>query len=230
MSPENIVQKAVEKKLDMIAITDHNCTKQAPLIQQLAAKKGLVVICGAEVNTAEEVHCLTLFKTQEQLLQFQLFIDQHLPPVPNSPEHFGEQIVVDQNEMIVEEVPYLLINALDVTLAEVQQKTHQLGGLVIPAHIDRPYNGLFSQLGFIPENFNPDAFELSKNAEMDTWIKHSLLPNGVTLIGNSDAHHPNQIGESCTLYELEKPTFDELRMALLKRNGRRVIQIEKNKN
>lgn len=223
MSPRNIIEKALEQQLDIIAITDHNCTKQAPIVQKLGAEKGVVVICGAEVNTAEEVHCLTLFETLNQLTEFQFFIDQYLIPIPNKTEFFGEQIVVDEDEMIVEELPYLLTSALDATLEEVQKKVHQLGGLIIPAHIDRPFNGLFSQLGFIPENFKADAFELSKHADVEKWLASGRLPQNATIVRNSDAHHPHQMAESCTMYELNEPSFFELKLALSKQGGRKVL-------
>lgn len=228
MSPKNIIEKALEQQLDIIAITDHNCTKQAPLIQKMGAEKGIVVICGAEVNTSEEVHCLTLFENTNQLDKFQFFIDQRMLPIPNRAEYFGEQVVVDEDEMIVEELQYLLTNALDASLEEVEQKVHELGGLVIPAHIDRPYNGLFSQLGFIPERLNADAFELSRHADLEKWLTSGKLPQNASIVRNSDAHHTHQIGESCTFYELKEPSFFELKMALLNKEGRKVVRYMKN--
>lgn len=222
MSPVNIIQKALEMKLQIIAITDHNCTKQAPLIKRMAAEKGLFVLCGAEINSIEEVHCLTFFETYDQLKEFQFFIDQHMQPFPNHPDRFGDQIVVDEEEMIVEEIPYLLTNSLDSGLSEIEQKVHQLGGIVIPAHVDRPYNGLFSQLGFIPTDFSADAFELSKHAD-NSWATNGKIPRGTSIVRNSDAHHLHQIGERYTMFEMEKCSFQEIKKALKHQNGRRVI-------
>ena len=225
MSPNNIVAEALKKKLDIIAITDHNSTKQALLVKKLAEKEGLFVIMGAEVNSSEEIHCITLFETHDQLLEFQNFIDNHITPIPNKPEIFGEQIVVDENEMIIEEEKYLLINALDATLAEIEKKAHSLGGLVIPAHVDRPFNGLFSQLGFLPEDLKVDAFEISKNANIDEWLTNGKLPVNSTLLRSSDAHIPDQIGDCYSVFNIENLSFNELRMAMLKQKGRRVIDI-----
>jgi len=222
MSPVNIVQKALEMQLNIIAITDHNCTKQAALIKKMATEKGLFVLCGAEINSIEEVHCLTFFETNDQLIEFQFFIDQHLPPFPNHPDRFGEQIVVDEDEMIVEEIPYLLTHALDTGLSEIEQKVHQVGGIVVPAHVDRPYNGLFSQLGFLPVDFNADAFELSKHAG-NSWATNGKIPNDASIVQNSDAHHLHQIGDRFTMFEMEKCSFQEIKMALKHQNGRRVI-------
>ncbi|MFA9391940.1 MAG: PHP domain-containing protein [Prolixibacteraceae bacterium] len=223
MSPVHIIEMALEKKLDIIAITDHNCTKQVQVIQEMAVNKGLLVIGGAEVNSSEEVHCLTLFETKDQLDEFQFFIDQHLLPIPNDPTYFGDQVVIDKDEMIVEELPYLLTNALDCSLSEIEIKVHELNGIVIPAHVDRPYNGLFSQLGFIPEHFKADAFELSKNAHYESWISSGKLPFHATIVTNSDAHHPHQIGERVTWFELKELTFREMKLALNNEEGNRVV-------
>lgn len=224
MSPMNIVESALKAGLDIIAITDHNSTKQALLVKQIGEKHGLTVFCGAEINSSEEVHAVALFETDEQLIQFQEYIDLHLIKVRNNPAFFGEQVVVDKNEMIIEEVEELLINALDVSLLQAEQFIHQLGGIFIPAHVDRYYNGLFSQLGFIPEALVVDAFELSKNAKVEDWRENGKIPKNGTIIRSSDAHSPKQIGQFYTNFEMNEPTFSELKMALQNINGRKTIQ------
>lgn len=223
MSPQNIVNEALEKKIDIIAITDHNTTKQAPLIQEIGRENGLNVILGVEVNTSEEVHCLTYFETMDQFNQFQFYLDQHLLPIPNKPETFGDQVIVDKDEMIVGEEKYLLINALSATLNEIEKKVHEIGGMVVPAHVDRPYYGLFSQLGFIPNGFKAEAFELSKNANLEHWKNNGKLPIHASIIQSSDAHFPNQIGEVFTIFNIEEPSFKEIKMALKQENGRSIV-------
>lgn len=222
MSPANIVRAALAAGLDIIGIADHNSTKQAPLVKKLAAEKGLFVLCGAEVNTSEEVHCLTFFESTEQLAAFQSYLDKHLIYVKNKPELFGEQVVVDEDEMIVEDVEPLLINALDVGLSAVEHEVRRLKGLVIPAHIDRMYNGLFGQLGIMPQGFTPDAFELSARAAYNDWKNSGRLPEHATFIRSSDAHRPENIGDGFTLFTMEKPSFDEIKKALARHNGRNV--------
>ncbi|MCF8361809.1 MAG: PHP domain-containing protein [Prolixibacteraceae bacterium] len=222
MSPVNIVGAALAAGLDIIGIADHNSTKQAPLVKKIAAEKGLFVLCGAEVNTIEEVHCLTFFETAEQLTAFQVFLDTHLMKVQNKPELFGEQVVVDEDEMIIEEVEPLLINALDAGLSDIEREVRRLNGIVIPAHIDRLHNGLFGQLGIMPEGFHPDAFELSARAELSQWQTSKKLPAGVRFIRSSDAHHPEQIGAGYSVFEMQEPSFNEIKMALDGVDGRRV--------
>ena len=61
MSPQRIVETALERGLDAIAVTDHNSTLQCPEILALGEERGLMVFAGAEVTTREEAHCVALF-------------------------------------------------------------------------------------------------------------------------------------------------------------------------
>jgi len=95
MSPVNIINMAIRKKLDIIGISDHNTTRQSSLVRMLAEKKGLFVLRGAEITTREEVHCLAFFEDNDTILRFQELLDEHLPNIPNNPLLFGDQIAVD---------------------------------------------------------------------------------------------------------------------------------------
>jgi 3',5'-nucleoside bisphosphate phosphatase len=222
MSPVNIVEEAARKHIDILGITDHNSTKHGALIKQLAEKKGIFVLCGAEVTTKEDVHCLTFFETIEALADFQVFLDVHLKGVKNKPGIFGYQVVVDEHDNIIEEVDTLLISALDQTIDQVEQKVHKLGGLFIPAHIDRPAYGLIGQLGFVPPDIAADAFEISGYTNRKEMINKYKYLAGYTFIKNSDAHTPEQIGRRYNLLEMEEMSFKEVAMALKGLEGRKV--------
>ncbi|NCB98501.1 MAG: PHP domain-containing protein, partial [Bacteroidia bacterium] len=56
MTPSFIVKKAKEKGLDLIAITDHNSTRQCEEVVRIGKREGVEVLCGAEITTKEEVH------------------------------------------------------------------------------------------------------------------------------------------------------------------------------
>lgn len=222
MSPRNIVSMAKLRGLDIIAVTDHNSTLHGPIVRQLAQPYGITVLFGAEVTTREEVHCLCLFDTEEQRIAFQSFIDSNLPIIPNNPQKFGHQVVVNENDEILQEIDNLLISALRVGVNELEQEVHRLGGLFIPAHVDRPMYSLTSQLGFIPPDLNFDALEIFRTTKPEEFnLKHKYLPKS-TLIKNSDAHYPMQIGTTYTEYQLSEPTFNELRFAFCLEQGRSV--------
>ncbi|TNF45839.1 MAG: PHP domain-containing protein [Bacteroidetes bacterium] len=220
MTPAKIVNTAKKSGIQIIGITDHNSTKNALLVKSLAEKEGIYVLSGAEVTTKEEVHCLAFFEIEEQLSQFQQFLDEQLTIIPNPDGHFGYQPVVDEHDNILELIPNYLPAALKSGIHAVQQKVQSLNGIFIPAHIDRPANGLFSQLGFIPPGLKFDALGISRFSSEKDVRKHYVLGKEISLIRNSDAHYLQQIDEICTLFWMEEINFDEIKMALNQQNNR----------
>ena len=89
MSPANIVNKALENKLDIIAITDHNSTLHGPVVRQLADQHGIYTLFGAEITTNEEVHCVCLFDTESQRANFQRYIEDSIQRIPNLVDYYG---------------------------------------------------------------------------------------------------------------------------------------------
>lgn len=220
MTPANIVEKAKKWGLHIIGITDHNSTKNSLLVKRLAEKEGIHVLTGAEVTTKEEVHCLAFFEFEDQLIRFQQFLDEQITIIPNPDGHFGYQPVVDENDNILELIPNYLPAALKSGIHEVQQKVESLNGIFIPAHVDRPANGIFSQLGFIPPRLEFDAMGISGFSSEKDVRKHYVLGKEITLIRNSDAHYLQQIGEIYTLFWMEEINFSEIKMALNQQNNR----------
>jgi hypothetical protein len=214
MSPANIIAKAREKGLDIIGITDHNTTRHCKLIRKLAKSAVIFVLMGAEVTTREEVHCLTFSENDDQLSEFQDYLEKHLPPIPNNIEKFGYQVVVDEDEQIIDEIEFLLISALDQSIDQVEQKVHSLGGIFIPAHIDRPSYSIISQLGFIPAGILIDGIEISANCKIASVIPFLEEQAEQTVIRNSDAHYIKNIGNAFSIFELEHRTFSEIKLAL----------------
>ena len=127
MSPAKIVSIAKDKNLDLIGITDHNTTLHCKLVKELAEERGLAVLCGTEVTTREEVHCLAYFKDLATLGIFQKFLDSHLPTIPYLPEQFGYQALVDRGEKIIRLIDGYLNVALDQSIDQVEQEVHRLG-------------------------------------------------------------------------------------------------------
>lgn len=214
MSPRNIVRAARDKGLDIIGIADHNCTRQAGVIQELGRENGLVVLAGAEVTTAEEAHCLAFFPTGEALERFQAFLDQHLPPIPNDPDKFGYQVAVNAEEEIVHEAPYLLISALDASIETVERTVHGLGGIFIPAHIDKPAYSILSQLGFVPPDLTCDALEVSPRSSREKIVAEHPYLSPYAFTTASDAHYVGDIGKVYTELLLPDFSFEAIRQAL----------------
>jgi len=223
MSPIKIVERAVEIGLKVIAITDHNSTYHGPLVRELATPVGIMVVYGAEITTKEEVHCLCLFNTDSQRAEFQSFIDSNLPDIKNNTDIFGYQLVVDENEEIVREIEPLLISALNVSINQLEEKVHLLGGLFIPAHIDRQKYSLISQLGFVPADLKYDALELSRNTSVEVFKKTSPNLKNARFIKSSDSHSISHLGTTNTFLRMESLSWEELTLAIQGKEGREVV-------
>ncbi len=220
MSPVNLVNAAAAKGLDIIGVTDHNTTRHCRLVTELGEEKGLFVLSGVEVNTKEEIHALAFFETPEKLADFQAYLDKWLPPFKNDPAIFGHQVQVNRKEEIIYEEEKSLYGALDQSIEEVEQKVHKLEGIFIPAHVDRPRNAIYSQLGFYPEELNADAIEISWAGNPDEFISSHEELKGLPVIRSSDAHFPEDIGRVFSIFSLFNRTFNEIKMAFNKKAGR----------
>jgi 3',5'-nucleoside bisphosphate phosphatase len=222
MSPKNIVQKAQQMGIDIIGITDHNSTRQCKGVQREADRNGIYLLMGAEVTTKEEVHCLVFFEDYKKLDAFQQYLDLHLQSFKNDPSRLGYQVVVDENEMIEYEEERLLILAIDQSIDQVEQEVHKLGGLFIPAHVDKSKNSIISQLGFIPKDLALDAIEISYNTTKTAFLQQQGYLKNYTFIQNSDAHIIENIGKSVTTFKIEQLSFSEISLALHGCEGRNV--------
>jgi hypothetical protein len=223
MSPVKILNAAVKSGMDIIGITDHNCTRHCRLLKKLARKYGVFVLQGAEITTKEEIHCLVFFEDEKDIKMLQVFLNENLPEIKNDPLKFGYQVQVDENDLIVYEEEKLLINALVRSLEEVETFVHEQGGIFIPAHIDRKKNSILSQLGFLPDDLRVDALEVSRKTKVSTFRKIHPELKKYKMISSSDAHYLQDIGSCFTLFEMEKISFQEIRMTIAGINGRQIF-------
>jgi 3',5'-nucleoside bisphosphate phosphatase len=220
MSPRKIVEAALEKDLGIIGITDHNSTLQIEVVEKLAAEKGIFVLGGVEITTREEVHCLAFFPDKASRTGFQHYIDIWQPVIPNREGAFGYQVVVDADDQIVYTEEKLLITALNRSIGEIEKEVHRLGGLFIPAHIDRSVNSILSQLGFFPRGLQADALEITCFTTCRKAREQFKIDADIPLIRSSDAHYPVDIGKCYSIFILEEINFQEIAMAFRNLSGR----------
>ena len=208
MTPNNIVNMAIIKELDFIAVTDHNSAKNLPAVmavaKTLAAEMGtgLCVLPGIEVTTKEEAHVLCYLPSLEAALQLDALIYQHLPAVKNEKELFGPQYIMDENDNIIGDVDKLLISATDISVEHLWQIVADLGGIIVPAHIDRKSYSLISSLGFIPLDLDIKTCEVSKKETFDNVLKNYRFFKDYQFIHGSDAHQLEDIAEREYFLEL----------------------------
>jgi PHP family Zn ribbon phosphoesterase len=218
MTPRRIVAKAKERGLDIIGICDHNSTRQCAEVEKAGKRENIFVLCGAEVTTREEVHCLAFFDTPDTLAAFQFFLEKNLPHIQNDVRKFGYQLVVDEEENVLDELPYLLINALSRSITEVAAEVRRLNGIFIPAHIDKARDSILSQLGFVPPDLQAEALELSKHTTVSAFLQQHRELADRHFIRSSDAHVPDDIGCVYTSLRMNEINFNEIKNAL--QNGR----------
>lgn len=206
MSPASIVQKAREVGLNAIALTDHNCAFNLPAFGKVCERHGMECLYGMEVTSMEEAHILCLFDNLEAAMEMGELVYDSLPDIPNQPEKFGDQPIIDEDEGILGFAEKFLISASGFDVSSLVEQTHALGGLIIPAHIDRQVYGIIAQLGFLPdEEF--DAVELTAYGD-------ASLAGIFSIIRSSDSHCLNTLGNAHTELNMDKLTVANVRSNL----------------
>jgi 3',5'-nucleoside bisphosphate phosphatase len=213
MLPEFIIERAGELGLDIIAVTDHNSCENAAAVIQAAEGTSIDVWPGMEVQSREEAHLLCLFDTLDQALAWQEVVYASLLPLKNRPAVFGEQVVLAPDGEPVGYNERLLATSTFLSVEEVVRGVTDLGGLCIPAHVDRPMYSIIANLGFIPPDLAIPGVEIS----------HLLGPKEARprfpqlarygLIADGDAHRLNEICRRSTL-KMAHRTTAELALAL----------------
>jgi len=198
MTPNNIVNMASIKGLNIISVTDHNSIKNYPAIKTIGDKLGIEVIPGIEVTTKEEVHILCYFRNYKDAYTFAELIYESLPNIKNNPSIFGEQNIYNCDDEIVGNLDKLLINATSYNVNEIFDITKKNHGISVPAHINKKSNSILGVLGFIPFNLQMDFIEVFPK----TSIVEKLIKDYIVL-KNSDAHQLEDISEQENSVELD---------------------------
>jgi hypothetical protein len=190
-------------------------------VQKAAQGTNLTVLPGMEVQSREEVHLLTLFDDPETLETWQQQVNEALPDLQNQPGFFGEQFVVDETGDFVRNEPRLLLVSTRFSIDEVFERVDALGGLVIPAHVERFSFGLFPTLGLISEKWKMLALEISRHITPQKALATYPALKNYELVQDGDVHQLDDF-LGTTTFRLNSPTLAELRLAFQHLNGRDV--------
>lgn len=218
MSPRVIAEELVKRDIKIAALTDHNTSLNCPAFKKICEKLGIFPVFGMEAQTMEELHCLCLFGDIETAMNFSAEIYELLPNIKNIPEKTGDQVYVNEEDEILGEVEKYLITSIPLSIDELEAKVHQLDGLFIPAHVDRPAFSMFSQLGYVPKG-NYDGLEVTRIPPMVqnpfNQQLESLETHNYPLLTDSDAHYEEHIGRRTTILEIsEELSFDAIKFAI----------------
>lgn len=211
MTPANIAGMAMLNGLGIVALTDHNSSKNCPAFFAACKAYGIVPVPGMELTTAEEVHMVCLFRTLEDALAFDAEVETRLLPVKNRPGIFGDQRIVNEEDELLSEFETLLITASSLPISEAVPLVKKHRGACFPAHIDRKSNGIIAVLGAVPESPFFPTVELSLSGDP---AEYAARPDcaGKRFLRSSDAHHLWDIAEEGCALELDDEPYSSQRV------------------
>jgi 3',5'-nucleoside bisphosphate phosphatase len=220
MIPPLIIQEALDLGINLLAITDHNATANISAVMEAASGTGIHVLPGMELQTHEEVHVLCLFDSLDQVQAFQEKIDKAMPALENKPDFFGEQFVVDATGDFIRREERMLLASSSLTIKQACTLVSELGGILIPAHVNRKAFGLLPTLGFIPDELiNNRVMEISRHITPELVVETYPELSGKILIQSGDVHRLDEF-LGVNYFMLETPTIRELEYAFSGIGGR----------
>ncbi len=226
MGAPQIVERAREAGIDLLAVTDHNTCDNAPALFEAAKGGAPALIAGLEVQSEEDIHLVTLFPTVDEAFAFKEWLWLRMPERLNVPEVFGDQPVIDGENRILRFEEILLVQGVARSVDEIAEEARRRGGLVILAHVDRPSFSYEAVLGFVGEDFPADALEVSASASPAVRDRYRERYPSRTILRSSDSHRLDSIRrDRATPMRLAAPTFEEVRLALRGEAGRAVLPL-----
>ncbi len=202
MTPNNILNMAMLKKLDFLAVTDHNTTKQLRVLQELVSSYDFVFIPGVEVTVKENFDVLCLFKTFKDAIFFDDFLEKNLD---------GEWGTFTKDNQVITDIYDLTVETFNTPLTstkipfkELVSETRKLDGAIILSHIDRSSHSALNVYKLDEIEF--DALEIQKYYRDEYLAKNPGLKKHRILF-NSDSHSLMSISEK-EYIELEDKTIE----------------------
>ncbi len=216
-------ESMVRKGLDMIGIVDCASPPVINDIEKLIAsgemrelpagglnyRDKLVIIPGVEVESREEkgqAHYLAFFPDLDSIKEYSIILEQYITNINLSSQQTG------------------------LKGSDIYQIVDNLGGIFIPAHIFTPHKSFYGRcFSSYREIFtekqweNIPAIELGLSA--DTFLADYITElEDKSFLSNSDAHSLEKIAREYNLLKLKKLNFKELKFALQRKKGRKVIK------
>ncbi|MEM2865669.1 MAG: TIGR00375 family protein [Candidatus Hadarchaeales archaeon] len=118
---------------------------------------------------------------------------------------------------------------VDLSPPEVAEAALSAGCLVGPSHAFTPWTSLYKEFNSLRECYEDQAdkisfLELGLSADTSMADRISEL-SGLTFLSNSDSHSPwpERLGREFNRFGIQEPTFEEVRKAVERREGRKVV-------
>ena len=159
-----------------------------------------------ELTTAEDIHIVCLFEILEEAMRFDAFVDEHRIKIKNKTEIFGEQLILDENDVQIGIDEYLLSNDA-VPVDDVKKIVGEFNGVSYPAHIDREANGIIATLGTFPEECGFDIAEFYDETKTGEYLKKYQSLNDKKILLSSDAHYIWDIKDKRGYFEIDDEPY-----------------------
>lgn len=209
LSPHEWLLGCMRKQIDCVALTDHNSGEwidtlkteyQSMRTEQLPEFRELFLFPGVEISVQGGVHLLALFdptKTRDDIFALLSKTELGFTKLQlGSPD-----------------------NVTKGSLCEIVACIEAMGGIAIPAHVDRP-SGLFKEvidgptLKPILEDTHIYTTEVVDSSYAFPGLYRDSKASWSSIVG-SDAHRPDEIGRRFTWIKMGKPSIEGLKLALL---------------
>jgi energy-coupling factor transporter ATP-binding protein EcfA2 len=242
-SPTEIIEEASNKRIDVIALTDHHTVKNIDETKQLGEKKGIKVISGIEFRTeygSSSVHMIGLFpdfyngiKIDSKFLHDQILCLLNLSDINIiSKGNNGE--LFDDDESVFKKGMFLV----QVEFKKAADLIHKYGGLVSVhagsksdsienmKHLgtsSRNVRELYDSLGTVKEELLKDYVDICEIRKENDSQSFYYEKFGLPSIIASDAHKKLEIGSKYVWIKADA-TFEGLKQIIYEPDGRVIIQ------
>ena len=203
MTPNNILNMAMLKGLDFLAVTDHNTTKQLKVFKELEDSYDFIFVPGVEVTVKENFDVLCLFKSFNDALLFDKFLEDNLN---------GEWGIFEESDQVITDIYDTEIatfnrplSSTKIPYVDLVKETRALNGLIILCHINRSFRSALNV--FSLDDLEFDAIEISQHVKDQYLEKYPQLKK-YRILFNSDAHTLLSISEKEYFIELEEKSIE----------------------
>ena len=210
MTPNNILNMAMLKELDFVAITDHNSAKQLRVVQQIEEAYDFVFIPGIEVTVKEGFDVLCYFKHFKDAYDLDEIIESHLNGAWG-PFKQEDQMITDIYDITIDTYEKPLLQT-DLSYQELYTEVKKRQGAIVLAHIDRNSKSVLNNYSLA--DFPFDGIEIQLYYKSDFLSQNPELQKH-KIFANSDSHTLLTISERIESIELKEKTIDAFFQYLL---------------
>jgi len=204
MTPNNILNMAMLKELDFVAVTDHNSAKQLHTIEEIEKAYDFIIIPGIEVTVSEFFDVLCYFRTYEAAYIFDTYIEHYLAADDWGPFSEKDQVITDIYDTEIDTYSSSL-RRTNLPYTELYNKVKELDGIAVLAHIERKSKSAL--LVYKLEDLSFDGIEIQQY-QKSTFLDANPQYEKQKILTNSDSHTLLTISERIEYLELPEKSIE----------------------